>query len=306
MKLGAPRLLTSVVNLSSGHVGSKPFDIQTPNHEALLVSELRVHAFNVLGRNTRGISKFGNYTDVGGFIYIKVRLGPYAFSSQAIPVWTLAASRDFTQEGADWRMPLAKPMFVPPGMSLFAEVSRPGIDWGAGVFEPQPIRLGSFDTALTVVARVVTGDFPRTTSVPYVSTYVEADPVGGRGFRSGQQTLDNQLKRSIELRYALGRVAGLEVGAIPALGHNEAHELTDVHLSMPCSMLYGNQVIINPGSEFNVAFDPCTRVLNLGGQVLPAGDRLTFKADAPTYTLNPDIDAFMVVLGIIGDRKEAV
>lgn len=304
MKLGAPRLLSSRVTLSNGLVGSIPFDIQTPNHEALLVSELRIHAITGSGR--KGISKFGNYSDVGGFIYVKIRLGPYAFSSQAIPVWALAASRDFTHEGADWRVPLAKPMFIPPGMSLFAEASRPGVSFGGVTgFEPEPLAGGGFDVVLTAVARAVTADFPRTTAVPYVSAYVEADPVvGGRGFRSGQQTLDNQLKNAIDLRYALGRVTGLETGVIAA--NNESHEIADVRLSMPCSLLYGNQVIINSGSEFNVSFDPCTRVLNLGSQVLPAGDRLTFKADAPTYAPNQNIDAFMVVLGIIGDRKEAV
>ncbi|MBU1889808.1 MAG: hypothetical protein KKD89_07075, partial [Candidatus Omnitrophica bacterium] len=58
-------------------------------------------------------------------------------------------------------------------------------------------------------------------------------------------------------------------------------------------------------SEFNVSFDPCSRVLNLGGLTLGSGERLTFQADAPVYATRVP-DAWAPVVSFVSDRKENV
>lgn len=315
MKLGSPLVLSSRVTLPYitalpnfyPLVGSVPFDsgaLQSPNREALIIREIR---FNIPAKT---LTHFGPpllSNEVGPFVRLAFRMGPYNITTEQLPMWAFSASRDFTQEGAGWRFPLAKPMFVPPGMAVFASASRPGTIVGAAVrAEPRGIAGYSFDLCMTLVCQVVTGDFPRTTTVPYVSAYAPHAAPAGTGFLSTEGTLDNQLKVPIDLRYSLGRVASLfNFGAPPPSGAVDAFEVADVRMAMLCQLAYGNQHIIAPQAEFNVAFDPCTRVLNLAGQTLPSGERLVFKANAPTYTPLQNT-AFMPVVSIIGDRKEAV
>lgn len=317
MKLGSPMVLSSRVTVPYiaavpnffPLVGSVPLDsgaLQTPNREAFLIHEIR---FNIIA-SSAVVSKFGPpglSNDVGPFVRVAFRMGPYNITTEQLPMWAFSASRDFTQEGTTWRFPLAKPMFMPPGMAVFASASRPGTPVGAFTrCEAQGIAGYDYDFAMTLVGRVVTADFPRSTTVPYVSAYAPNAAPAGTGFLSTEGTLDNQLKVPVDLRYALGRVASLYSAAAPPLSGNcRSFEVADVRMSMLCQLSYGNQHIIAPQAEFNTAFDPCTRVLNLAGQTLPSGERLVFKSDAPTYTPLQNT-AFMPVVSIIGDRKEAV
>lgn len=319
MKLGPALVLSSTVTLPyisavptfQPFRGTKPFDsgdLQTPNHEAFLLHEIRFAAANGASNIPTHFGPPNLSSEVGPFLRLAMRVGNYDIIPEQLPLWALAASRDFSLEGAAWRFPLAKPLFIPSGMAIFASASRPATALGAFTLcEPEGMAGYDIDLSITLVGRTVVGDFPRTMTVPLVSAYAPTGAVAsGTGFLSVEGTLHNPLQRSIDLRYGLGRVCGLwSAASPPTSGKCRAWEVADVRMSMPCQLSHGNLDIITPRSEFNVAFDPCTRVLNLAGLTLPGGERLVFKADAPTYTPQA-MTAFMPVVSIIGDRKEVV
>lgn len=318
MKYGFPRVLTSRIALPAGLVGNVPFDsglLQSPDREDFAVHEIRFTAD--LGataapeaRGTVLPSNFGanfQFTDAGPFLRVAMRVGPYRICD-FIPMWALSASRDFCMEANVWRLPLAKPLFIPAGMGFFAAAQRITMTVGGiALSEPEPFVGHTVFVSCSLIGRVVTADLPRTTTVPYISAYAPDAEVQGVPFLSPQGTLENDLRVPLKLQYGLGRVAHLR--------HSVAQQTqlyvfpnSNMNVSMLCQLRYENQMIIDTNSEFLVAFDPSTNVLNLGGQVLPPGGRLTFRSGAPTPTnlLTMAAEGWAPVVSIIGDRKEGV
>lgn len=319
MKLGFPLVLTSRVVLDSAVDGYIAFDaaqLQTPNREAFALDEIRFHAD--LARapgygawspgNPPGINYAPPFSsDWGAFLEIKMRMGPYNLCETAIPLWALSAVRDVTLEGSSWRFPLARPMFIPSGVGFVALarlVSRTvgGVaSFPKGIWQGVPGEGANLST--TLVGRVVTGDFPRTSTVPYISAYKPDAKAQGQSFLSTEQDLHNGLSKDLDLRYGLGRMGHLKNTGVAKTVW--AFDCADVRMDCNCRMALGNRPIIAHQSEFNVSFDPCSRVLNLGGLTLGSGERLTFQADAPVYTPRA-ADAWAPVVSFVADRKENV
>jgi hypothetical protein len=310
VKFGFPLVLTSRVALSSAVDGYIAFDaanLQTPNREAFVVDEIRFHADLGLGivDNAPPLCNYNPpFQNDGGLnLEIKMRVGPYTIC-ESIPLWALSSSRDFTLEGGSWRFPLARPMFIPSGVGFVALARLVGKTVAGSLSYPQPLVSHQPYLSATLVGRVVTGDFPRTTNVPYISAYKPDAQVQGQSFLSLETDLDNPLNKDLELRYGIGRMGHLRrTGGVAKELY--IFDCADVRLACNCRMALGNRPIIQHQSEFNVSFDPCTRVLGLGGLTLGGGERLTFQADAPVYATTT-ADAWAPVVSFIADRKENV
>lgn len=310
MKFVFPLVLSDRITLPSGVTGRIPFDVgqlQAPNNEAMAVHEIRFFC------DLAAIVPPNNYnppntSDAGPFLRVSIRVGPYLICD-SVPMWGLSASRDNTLEGAVWRFPLKRPLFVPPGMGFNVTAERRpqtvlGVVAEPGVMLGNPVFL-----SCTLVGRVVTEDFPRTTPVPYVSVYAPDALAQGTALRSGQQDLVNQLDVPVDVLYGLGRIAHVrqQNRGTPTLLFD--FDCSDISLAMLSTLAWKTQAIFHD-AEFHVAFDPCSRVVGLAGLTLPAGERLSFQANAPVLpalaVLTPVADAWMPVVSIVADRKENV
>ncbi|MBU1767884.1 MAG: hypothetical protein KJ648_07270 [Candidatus Omnitrophica bacterium] len=319
MKLGFPLVLTSRATLTPGVDGYIAFDaaqLQTPNREAFALDEIRFHADCGLGTLADDQLPPSNYGDIsvapipaddaGLFLEIKLRMGPYSIC-EAIPMWALSSVRDLVLEGASWRFPLAKSMFIPSGSGVVAQARLATRTVGGVVRYPSfAYTQTNINLSASLVGRVVTADFPRTSTVPYISAYKPNAKAQGQSFLSLETDLHNPLSKDLDLRYGLGRMGLLRSflgGGLAEAAYSG--DCADVRMACNCRMALGNRPIIAHQSEFNVSFDPCSRVLNLGGLTLGSGERLTFQADAPVYA-PLTADAWAPVVSFVSDRKENV
>ena len=319
MKFGFPLVLSSRAVLDSAVDGYIAFDnaqLQTPNREAFALDEIRFHADLArapgFGPWSTGVPPGINYAppfsyDWGAFLEIKMRMGPYGLCESAIPLWALSAVRDLTLEGSSWRLPLARPMFIPSGVGFVAQARLVSKTVGGVASFAKGIVQGvsgeGANLSVSLIGRAVTGDFPRTSTVPYISAYNPDAKAQGQSFLSLERDLDNPLSKDLDLRYGLGRMGHLKNTGVAATLY--AFDCADVRMACNCRLALANRPIITHQSEFNVSFDPCSRVLNLGGLTLGSGERLTFQADAPVYATRVP-DAWAPVVSFVSDRKENV
>ncbi|MFA6118124.1 MAG: hypothetical protein WC729_29325 [Sphingomonas sp.] len=307
MKLGSPIVLTATVNLNSN---SAPllFDsaaLQAPNREAVLVSEIRF-----FGRYPDGfVLGAGALRNLGPEARFNLRLGRYMITQDYVPMWVFAPSKDAiaenfygeTGEGviSSFRWKLRRPMFIPPGAAFSASALRAVSGDANNAFDGQVTPI-----SITLVGRVVTGDFPNTTSVPWVSAYAPntVSLLATNGdFMSQQGHLENELSNAVDILRINGRIC------YGASGQHQDYTTLPAALrySHKCSLQHGNHHIVPQDTEFNVAFDAASRSIDMNGLMLQSGDRVLFKMRTPA-AIAGDTARVAPHLALEAVRREAV
>ena len=319
MKIASPIVLTSKILLGMDE-GPVPFDagqLSSPNREAMIIREIR---FSHGCPTDKVLSNYQTNLSFARELKVTMSLGPHkitANASDGVRPGALAPIYDQIMENPQYtgsfRWRLKKPMFVPPGYSVMVAARREMISGVVSTFG------AAFSTAkvpvsCTLVGNIVAGDYPKVTTVPWISDFAPA-PVAptaltglGPDFTSNQLQLQNDLLQEIELEYSVGRlfqfyhfnsIAGMEFTV----------DDTGLTTSSPCSMYLDGVGIIPPMTEFNLAFDYARRSLSLESLILDSGKRVTFRMKMPfnaTYLPSNLPDYWAPAVSIVGSRKEPV
>ena len=314
MKVGNPLILSDTV-LIREDTGPIYFDssrLQSPNREALVVTEARFYAAYPVGITAIGLSG----AHLGYEARISLNVGPYIMCEK-VPIWGLEPSRDAYMENPGYmlscfRWRFMRPLFIPPGTGFSAAITRSLV----------PNVLSTFiDTACpiscTFVARVVEGDYPRSMVVPYAISWapVPVEPAVTTVDRMAGIDLQNNLDKPVELKYAIGRMARIRNlnNASPGpmavtLDVMGAAAYAATGLSALCQFQFDNEVVAPTGTQFNAIFDYARRCLPLANVELRPGQRPLFRMSAQTGNVAsaPPIYRYWAPnVTLVGYRKEA-
>jgi hypothetical protein len=299
MKLGPPLVLTDRQSLpAAGTTVLFAADkLQAPNREALAISEFRFYTGYVNSTPTHA-----NPQQPAREIRVSINIGPWRIC-ETLPLWTVCPVRDRTLENPGgmlgcFRVLLRKPLFVPPGVGFMANARRIADAIG------QSYAGSAVPLSVTVVARTVVGDFPRVANVPYLTAFVPAGATSGL-FGSLEADLKNETDQPVHIQHLVGRLGmgTLNADQTPSLLMRDG---TDVRIIAPMRLTHEGHEVIPEGTDFNMAFDLCSRSLPMGGAVLEKSKRLIFSMAVPSGTGFTAPDAWMPTVGLIGTRQEAL
>ena len=321
MKFGSPVVLTNQVSLA---VAGTPANfaaasLQPPNREAIAVHEIRFYA----GYSSRVTPQFQNPSfQPGRELRVTMSVGPYNISTN-VPLWAISPVMDQDLENPGgllgcYRLRLKRPMFVPPGVTVQASAQRIPDAYG------QTFIADAIPLSISLIGRTVVGDFPRTTQVPFLSSYVPAAWAPGYvGIRNSTgDELCNSLNKTVELHYAIGRMGfgwlvpnAAQTWPAGNIGNLLIGDLIDPRLVAPMQLHHGFSDIVPAGTEFNMAFDMATRCLPMNGVGLNSGERIVFTmANPPAWgysvlELNGvgySLGVWMPTVSIVGSRSEVM
>jgi hypothetical protein len=304
--------------------GPVPFDagqLSSPNREAMIVREIR---FSHGVPTDKVATIIAQDLHMGRELKVSMSVGPHKITASAtdgIRPYLMAPLYDQLMENpaytGSFRWRLAKPMFIPPGYSLMISARREMVAGVVSTFGT------SYSTAkvpvvCTLIGNIVAGDFPKVTTVPWISDFaptpVAPDAITGLGtdFASNQLHLQNDLLEAIELEYAVGRLSALYPAPAGLMAGCEytVEDAGGIGTTAPCQMVLNGVDIIPPGTEFNMAFDYARRSLSLESLVLDSGKRIAFRMKMPyndAYVQGSSIPEYWApAVSIVGSRKEPV
>lgn len=286
--MSTPIVLSSSTTVLPGTTGI--FDAGALSHPARRPMLIRSLLFTA----QLGGLGLGSIT-LGGSLRMSLRVGPHQITARPTPLYSFGRDLqwfDVTADGVAYTMNRflwvpKKPIFVPPGMSILASVSREATDglqdWDASAAAKVRVTLN----AITLGDRAV---LPREIEVPYIASWV--DTSGTPGGKSQKLDLCNPFPIPLDVHYFTGHVRYFT-------GSDEFDRI----FNLP----EAGKVSIVDNNNFYLVREPTPM-----GIVFDAGRYRTFpvnRAMAPNdyYIVSTSLvssSAYSPIIGLVGSRKE--
>jgi len=239
-----------------------------------------------------------------GLIGVSLDAGPFNLTNGFIPVWAAdpcynpryqqALNEAGTARLAFVRWRLPQPMVLPSGFVLrprFQWMSSEGV---ATVNSPTTI-------SIAVVGRsLIDGKYPRTTRVPYMTTWIPPDGA----LATGQLDLMNNIDKEVTAHRLVGRMISGALGYGPMDGTFGC----PYYRLFAMNSVIRNKLIIRKSTGYYITQNPTPflALFPMQGAVLPIEQRL---APGDSYTISSDTAAsanFRPHISLIASREEQI
>jgi hypothetical protein len=279
MANAAPLVLGSQLTITRGQ--TLRFDSVDLAPKVLVPYE--VNAIRMLGYPSIEIEEraAGPSSALRGFLKFQFGVGNFLpLTDHFVPMWNMMPNRQSITEGGgyyEWRF--KKPMLIPPGGRIDAQVSLQANAPNPGV---TPIFVA---VSYSGMLRQDLDTLPAMTDVPFCSAW-DTSVVGNQGLANDWNTLRNPLKSTVDVHSLIGRIQDDTTGL-------DGDDSTELQIFDP----WGRAVNRFGTIDFHALFPPNTREFPYCGQ-LEMDQHFAVRLTTPPST------TYRPMLSYLGSRRE--